>query len=177
MLVRTTEALEALEEAICTNAGDLITACRAIGVNPRELHQWAMSDPEVQSRIKTAQMIGWASLESEAYRRAVLGHTEDVYYKGDVVGQRTVYSDGLLQTLLKARVPGFAAEDTGKGVTVNVNLMPRASTYEEWLEHKQEALKITDQTEPEDAEYEDVSDEARAAYALMKPVSRLRDVL
>lgn len=184
MLQRTEHALDALEEAICTAAGDLTTACRSLSINPREVHQWAMSDPEVQGRIKTAQMIGWASLESEAYRRAVLGVQEDVYYKGDVCGQRTVYSDGLLSKLLDARVPGFKTDNSdGKGVTVNVNLMPRASTYEEWLGHKEEAAKLlTDQSG------EGVSDAARAAYALMRPpvevqdaeyeeVSVLRDVL
>jgi hypothetical protein len=197
MLQRTDEALEALEQAICENAGDLVRACHACGVNPRELHQWTLSDPGIAASIKTAQMIGWASLESEAYRRAVLGIDKAVYYKGEVVGVEKEYSDGLLQTLLKARVPGFSTDgEQGKGVTVNVNLMPRAATYEEWLEHKEEALKLiecqsdegalvrneasaaslTDQREPEDASFEEVSDAAKAAYVLMRQPG-LRDVL
>jgi hypothetical protein len=175
MLQRSPETLSALEEAICSNAGDLTRACHSLGINPRELHQWTLADPSIQAAIKTAQMIGWASLESEAYRRAVLGVEEDVYYQGEVVGKKQVYSDGLLATLLKARVPGFAPEEQKAGVTVNVNLMPRASTYEEWLDHKQEALKQLT-TDVQDAEYEPVSGAAKAAYEIMKPPG-LRDVL
>jgi len=68
--------------------------------------------------------------------------------------------------MLKARVPGYSNDDahTG-GVTVNVNLMPRATSYEEWLEQKgQSALQL--QGPIVDAEYEDVT-----------PVTGLRDVL
>ena len=185
MLTRTPETLEAIEQAICQNAGSLLRASRAVGVSLFELNRWIMADPEVAARIKTAQLVGYASLEDEAYRRAVLGVEEPVYYKGDKAGTRTVYSDGLLQTLLKARVPGFSQENEHQGVTVNVNLMPRASTYEEWLEQKQAATeqKLLQDNTP-------VSDAARAAYALMKQpedvdfveviesaATKLRDVL
>jgi hypothetical protein len=103
------------------------------------------SDPEVYARLRAAQLIGYASLESAAYERAVLGVQEDVYYQGDVVGQKTVYSDGLLSQMLKARVPGYSQDEatSHRGLTVNVAIMPRASTYEEWVEQREQALAPT----------------------------------
>jgi len=169
-LPRTEAALEAIERAVCEANGDLRKAAAVLQINLYELHQWLHADPEAANRVKQAQLVGWSALETEAYRRAVEGHNEPVYFKGRIVGYRKVYSDGLLQTMLKARVPGYAAEDAGHGVTVNVNLMPRATSYEEWLEQKgQSALQLEHKQDNEpivDAEYEDVT-----------PVTGLRDVL
>lgn len=59
-------------------------------------------------------------LEAEARRRAVDGVTEPVFYQGVQCGVVRRYSDGLLQTLLKAHRPEkyrdrSAVELTGKG--------------------------------------------------------------
>lgn len=144
---RTPEVLEALEEALVKAHGDLPTACRRIRVPIRQVHMWAAADPEAYNRIREAQMLGWQSLESVAYKRAVKGVTEDVYYQGLVVGQRKVYSDGLLSQLLKARVPGYQSPDAAPAqsrLQVNVNVMPRATTYEEWVAQRQHTLALRD---------------------------------
>ena len=44
-------------------------------------------------------------LEAEAHRRAFIGIDKPVYYKGEVVGSITKYSDRLLMFLLKAHDP------------------------------------------------------------------------
>lgn len=135
--------LEALEEALIASHGDLPTAARRIRVPLRQVHMWTAADPEVYNRVREAQIIGWQALESVAYKRAVKGIKEDVYYQGLVVGQRKVYSDGLLSQLLKARVPAFntdAAAAQRNPVSVNVNVMPRASSYEEWVAQRQHTL-------------------------------------
>lgn len=49
-------------------------------------------------------------LEDEAVHRAVEGDEEDVYYKGKVVGKKTVKSDSLMTQLLKAHDPDRYAE-------------------------------------------------------------------
>jgi hypothetical protein len=140
---RTPEVLEALEEALIACHGDLPSAARRIRVPLRQVHMWTAADPEAYNRVREAQIIGWQSLESVAYKRAVKGIKEDVYYQGLVVGQRKVYSDGLLSQLLKARVPAFntdAATAQRSPVSVNVNVMPRASSYEEWVAQRQHTL-------------------------------------
>ena len=56
-------------------------------------------------------------LEDEADRRAVDGVQEDVYHQGDVVGQQTKYSDGLLKTRLAAEHPDKYSERHKHDVT------------------------------------------------------------
>lgn len=193
-LPRTPESLELIEDAIAAAHGSISRAAHQLGFRPHHLHLWMKSDPTVYERIRAAQLIGHASLEDVAIERATEGVTEDVYFQGNVVGQKQVYSDGLLTTLLKARVEGFAPEqDAHRGLTVNVAIMPRASTYEEWLTQRDLQLAETKQIEHspdpiEDAQYveistkekscttasgsepyEDVSPAAKAAYVLMRP--------
>lgn len=174
---RTPEALEALEQQIVLSHGDLMAACRALQCNVLDVNQWASSDPEVHQRIHNARLVGWSSLESEAIRRAT-GYEEEVWYQGEMVGTTTKYSDGLLQTLLKARVSGHKEDSQATRAMVQVNIMPRALTYEEWQAQRQIELQSDDSQGrvdamhshmTEDAEYTEVSDEAKAAYEIMRP--------
>jgi len=143
---RTEETLDALEEAICRNHGDLNAAARDLQVPARYIHMWGLSDPEAAKRIRQAQMIGWAGLESAAYQRAVLGVEEDVYYQGEVVGTKTNYSDSLLAKMLVARVPGYGEVQHTHQHMVNVNVMPRAASYEEWRDQRERELNSPAQT-------------------------------
>jgi len=137
---RTEETLDALEEAICQNHGDLNAAARALGFPARYVHMWGLQDPTVQQRIRQAQMIGWAGLETAAYQRAVLGVEEDIYYQGEVVGTKRSYSDTLLSKMLVARVPGYGEVQHQHTHMVNVNVMPRATSYEEWRDQREKEL-------------------------------------
>jgi hypothetical protein len=115
---------------------------------------WIASDPEAAKAVHTAQMVGYTAIESAAITRAVQGVEKAVYYKGDVVGYQTEYSDGLMNTVLKARVPGYNPEQVHMhSHMVNVQLMPRANSYEEWQEQRQKALNPPD---AHDAEYTEV---------------------
>jgi hypothetical protein len=132
--------LDALTRELQMNCGDILAACKAVGVSLIFVNQWRKDDKEVHETLIEAERVGTQGLVSAAIQRAVRGVEEDVYFKGAVVGQKTVYSDGLLQTLLKAKVPEFSKDNEGGGgvqVNVNVaNLMPRAATYDEWLQMK-----------------------------------------
>lgn len=167
--MRTPLSLALLERAVIEAGGELIQACRLAGVSLYEVNQWCMADPSVDQTIKASQRLGWMSLEQEAYRRAVHGVSEAVYHKGEVVGHKQVYSDGLLSKLLDAKLPDYSKSQSGSGVTVNVAVMPRANTYEEWL--AQRVSTVTPDAVPDavEGEYKEVSPEARAAYRLMAP--------
>jgi len=168
-LARTPEVLEEIELAIADNHGSIARAARALSTSPTYIRQWMIADPEVAQRLRTAQMIGHAALEDVAIERAVHGVEEDVYYQGDVVGQKTNYSDGLLQTLLKAHIQEYQQDNQTTAVQVNVNLMPRATSYEEWLIQREQALQLPSPVELiQEAEYTDVRED---------PPVRLRDVL
>lgn len=74
------------------------------------------------------------SAEAEAFRRGVHGFERDVYFKGEVVGKETVFSDRLLESILKARRPEKFREshrlevDTKGGVLV----VPSAPSEGDW---------------------------------------------
>lgn len=94
-------------------------------------------------------------LEDEAMRRAVQGVDKDVYYKGEVVGQERVYSDGLLGKLLDGAKPGKyqPKKDSPTNINVKVGLavVPMtAPSLEDWerqaLEMHQTQQNIIDTT-------------------------------
>lgn len=141
--MRTEMCLTMLCTALQRNCGDRYEACREVGVSLIFLDQWERDDTEVAAKIQEAERVGTMGLVSAAIKRGVHGVEEDVYYKGNVVGQKVNYSDSLLTTLLKAKRPEFAkdAEGGGTNVVVNVaNIMPRADNYQQWLEMKTQTL-------------------------------------
>lgn len=141
--MRNEMTLKALADELQRNCGDTLAAAQAVGVSLLFVNQWRKDDKEVDARLVEAERVGTQGLVSAAIKRAVDGVEEDVYYKGVPVGKKTNYSDSLLTTLLKAKVPEFAKDAESGGVQVNVNvanLMPRASSYEQWLMMKDQTL-------------------------------------
>lgn len=135
--------LNALATELQRNCGDTLAACKAVGVSLIFVNQWRKDDKKVDEALTEAERVGTQGLVSAAIQRAVHGIEKDVYFKGIVVGQQTEYSDGLLQTLLKAKVPEFAKENEGGGshVTVQIaNIMPRADNYADWLAMKDQTV-------------------------------------
>ena len=100
-------------------AGDSVTdACRYAKVDRVQFEIWRLEDEGFTVRLALAQQDRIDKAEQEAFRRAVDGVTDDVYYQGDVVGQKQIYSDGLLQFLLK----GNRAEKYGDKVDLNAKI-------------------------------------------------------
>ena len=56
-------------------------------------------------------------LLDEVDRRALEGVKEDVFYKGEKVGEKTKYSDNLLMFRVKARMPEY--KDSTPGININ----------------------------------------------------------
>lgn len=168
--MRTEMTLAGLVQALQTNCGDLLGACRTVGVSLIFVRQWRKDDKEVNAQLAEAEQVGIQGLESAAIRRAVDGVQEDVYFKGLVVGEKTNYSDGLLQTLLKAKLPQYKADgESGVHVSVNIaNVMPRAESYEQWLDMKRATLEQAKLPAPVEAvEYTDFAP-VRSAFEGVK---------
>ena len=75
--------------------------------------------------------------EDEAVRRGVEGVDKDVYYKGEVVGQERVYSDGLLGKLMEGAKPEKynpkKENNTNIHVQVGLAVVPMTATsLEDW---------------------------------------------
>lgn len=138
--MRTAQVLSSLIAELSSNCGDMFEACRACAVSPIFVSQWRKDDKDVDAQLGEAGRVGALRLESAAVRRAVHGVEKAVYFKGEVCGTETVYSDGLLQTLLKAKLPQAYGADAANTNTFNgptqINIMPRADNYEQWLAMK-----------------------------------------
>lgn len=62
-------------------------------------------NPEFREQCINAKAEGMAVMEAEAHRRAVSGVVEPIVSGGEVVAQKIVYSDRLLELLLRAGDP------------------------------------------------------------------------
>ncbi len=141
--MRTDANLKAVCDALQQNCGDMHNAARQAGISPHFLYVWMKDDPEASKQVNEAQRVGWGAIESAIIQRAVHGVEKDVYYKGAVVGQQREYSDTLLGRLAEARIPEYKKGEAGtnnfSGPT-QINIMPRAENFEQWLEMKRATL-------------------------------------
>lgn len=145
--MRTEMTLKLLSQELQTCFGDLHKACRKVGVSVYFVERWKKDDPEAAAVLDEAQRVGFMGLESAAIERAVHGVEKGVWYKGELVGTEKQYSDGLLQTLMKARLPQYSGDENVRNVfngPTQINVMPRANTYEEWLKMKEITLERRD---------------------------------
>jgi hypothetical protein len=83
----------------------VVHAAEKIEISTVTLYEHRKNDAEFAAAWDQAWKDGCTVLEREAQRRAVLGTTEPVFYKGEVVGAVQKYSDLLLIFLMKARQP------------------------------------------------------------------------
>lgn len=95
-------------------------ACKKSGLNRSLSEALRIRVPEFARMWKEAYEDTTDEIEEAAYTRAVNGVKRDVYYKGEVVGEETVYSDALLSMMLQARRSDvyksrIAQEHTGLG--------------------------------------------------------------
>jgi len=75
------------------------------GVSLLRWHRLRDGDPVFAEAWRAAYEAGSDTVEDEAVRRAVTGHTEPVFYQGRQVATVRKYSDSLLMFVLKARRP------------------------------------------------------------------------
>lgn len=98
---------KALFLRIFRTTGSRTRACEAAGISWRLAERWAEHDNEFRQNFIAARVEADDRLLTEARRRAVEGNNEGVWYKGELVGFERKYSDGLMQSFLKARFPEF----------------------------------------------------------------------
>lgn len=80
-------------------------ALRAAQAHSGELARWRREDPDFAARETEARENVADQLEAEAVRRGMKGVRTPVYQGGLLAGYTTVYSDSLLQLMLKASRP------------------------------------------------------------------------
>jgi hypothetical protein len=87
-------------------------AARATGFSRQRFYELRARDDAFRDDWAAAVDQGTDRLEDEAYRRAVEGVPEPIFSRGEVVGERRVYSDRLIEFLLKARRPAVSREQS-----------------------------------------------------------------
>lgn len=80
-------------------------AAEAAGVCRRTVELWRKKDKAFREAFDDTKTMVIDRLTDEATRRAVIGVDEPVFYKGEICGYITKYSDSLLMLLLKAAAP------------------------------------------------------------------------
>lgn len=109
--------LKVLEET-----GNRMTAAASVGVDHEICMAFASRNPTFHKRARQAENNFLAELEAEAKRRAVTGVEKDVWYQGEVVGKEKVYSDKLLETLMKANDPDKYGNKSRVDTTTTINV-------------------------------------------------------
>lgn len=96
-----------------SRSGNITRSAAAAGLDPGKIRRWRkVDDPtygiiaaDFAAAFDEAYDLANDYLEDCATHRGTAGVLKDIYYQGDVVGQEVVYSDGLLQFMLRARRP------------------------------------------------------------------------
>lgn len=97
---------------------DRSTALERAQISPEEYAERVRNDTAFVSKLADYFDAGIDSLEDTAIRRAVLGVEEPVFWQGQVVGWKTVYSDRLLTFLLAGNRAKYRGEgDKFSGLT------------------------------------------------------------
>lgn len=110
-------------------------ACQAAGVSYHTFQRNLMEDKRVAALVEEARQIHLSNLEAAAYERAVDGVEQDIFDKdGNVIGTKVVYSDKLLELLLKKADPNGYGNGDGTNINVNVKtgvmVAPAGTTIE-----------------------------------------------
>lgn len=71
----------------------------------RVIDQWIQNDPEFKYRYVEAQALLADQMEAAAFERGVRGVERPIFQGGMLVGHVREYSDTMLTTLLKAKLP------------------------------------------------------------------------
>jgi hypothetical protein len=101
--------------------GKVSEAARACGyTDTATLQRYRREDEEFAEQWDLALESAANILEEEAIRRATEGVLEPVFYKGEVAGYKTNYSDTLLMFMLRGLKPGVYRENQRGGET-NIN--------------------------------------------------------
>jgi len=141
--MRTDDKLKEICEHLRSTYGDFHKSCRKAGLSTAFVSTWIKDDPVAATEIEEARNLGFMGLESVAITRATKGTAKGIYYKGDKVDTEYVPSDTLLSKLMDARIPAYKKEtqanQTFSGPT-QINIMPRAENFEQWLEMKKATL-------------------------------------
>ena len=112
-------------KALC-HTGIISLACRTARIHHTTVHYWLQGRPDFKAAYDEAIEIANDVVRAEIFRRGVIGVQKPVFYKGEIVGEVTEYSDNLLALLARSRMAEFkkADENSGQQGSTTVVLVP-----------------------------------------------------
>lgn len=102
-------------------SGNIKATAAMLNVTVPTIYNAISKDELFAAAIEIAKEKSNHTIETELRRRAIEGVTEDVYFKGDVVGQKTTYSDRLLELLAKGNIDKYGSLEKNNGIEININ--------------------------------------------------------
>lgn len=144
-LARKAEFLEHYRQTNC-----LYLSAAAVGISEKTVQDHRKRDPEFAERYLEAER-QWIeeNLYTPAVERAARGKQRPIIGGKDrdsVVAHETVYSDGLMSQMLKAKLPEFKdkpgeGDEDSRANIAGFMTPPKPMTHEEWYERYKLAAK------------------------------------
>ena len=150
------EKRQALFLKMFSKCNSIVQACKAADISSTTVYKELKKQGGFALQFEAANDLVLDNLEAEAYRRGVTGVKKAIYFQGRLVGHELVYSDKMLEMLLRGRSDKYSnktsVEVSGK-VDHNIDVTDiRSKILEKAL-----SRGITfDNEEAQDAEFEDV---------------------
>jgi len=86
-------------------SGEIGPSARTAGINRDTHYHWLQTDPAYRAAYADAEQMRVEILEKELRRRGLVGWDEPIFWRGQKIGDRRVYSDACLIFALKGEKP------------------------------------------------------------------------
>jgi lysophospholipase L1-like esterase len=127
--------------SVLRKTANVSEAARATNIARMSLYSRKQTDPEFSAAWNDAVDEASDKLEQEAWRRAVEGWEEPVFYQGEECGAVRKYSDRMLELLLKGHKPekyrdrgDYRISGKDGGPAFGVMVVPGMCEPDEWVE-------------------------------------------
>lgn len=132
--------------AVLSETGSVARSCEAAGISQSSAYSARRLRPDFEKEWEEALQKAADDIEQEIRRRGLKGVKEDVYFQGQIVGERINYSDTLLMFYAKGLMPekyrDRISADINSKVTVDLS-------SEIMLARKRAAKELPEKTESE----------------------------
>lgn len=134
-------------------SGNKAGAAAKIGVGRSLISYHEKQDPHFAEEVQKALAFAEQEIDEEVYRRGIEGVKEDVWYQGDIVGEKTTYSDRMLEFRAKTLNPERYGDKSKVDLNAHVELDDSSSAKAALA-----AMLGIMQNSAEDGEYIEVDD-------------------
>lgn len=115
-----------LLELVKRNGGNVSAAAAKVGVSPATVHYHQRVDPVFKDKLELSKLEAMNDVEEAITHRGLDGVDDPVFYQGEIVGSRKVYSDSLLMERARALNPERYGRKSQVDINANVSIEHKA---------------------------------------------------